>query len=132
MAHVGSGTVAVVGQGLDHDSDAAGAVALVGHCFVLGLVAALGALDDTLDVIVGHAVGLSLGDQSRQLGVGSGVAAAFLNGNGDLAADFGKDFSAGAVGLFLFTLDIVPFAMSRHGYVPPMFVFTRRPCRAIR
>ncbi len=43
VAQVGSGTVAVVGQGLDHDSHAAGAVALVGDGLVLGLVAALGA-----------------------------------------------------------------------------------------
>ena len=39
VAHVGSRAVAVIGQGLDHDGDAAGAVALVGDCFVLGLVA---------------------------------------------------------------------------------------------
>src|SRR5699024_288175 len=52
VAHVGSGTVAVVGQGLDHDCDAAGAVAFVGDGFVLGAVAALSALDGTLDVVV--------------------------------------------------------------------------------
>ena len=124
VAHVGSRAVAVIGQGLDHDGDAAGAVALVGDCFVLGLVAALGALDDALDVVVGHAVGLGLGDQGSQLGVGSRVAAALLNGNGDLTADLGENLGAGAVGLFLFTFDVIPFAMSGHGKIPLICIHT--------
>ena len=37
--------------------NAAGAVAFVGDCFVLGLIAALSLLDDALDVIVGHGPG---------------------------------------------------------------------------
>lgn len=124
MAHIGRGAVAVVGQGLDHDGDAAGAVTLIGDCLILGLVAALGALDNALDVIVGHAVGLGLGNQSRQLGVGSGVAAALLNGHGDLAADLSENLGAGAVGLFLFTLDVIPFAMSGHGKIPLICIHT--------
>ena len=124
MAHIGRGAVAVVGQGLDHDGDAAGAVTLIGDCLILGLVAALGALDNALDVIVGHAVGLGLGNQSRQLGVGSGIAAALLNGHGDLAADLSENLGAGAVGLFLFTLDVIPFAMSGHGKIPLICIHT--------
>ena len=91
VAQVGSGTVAVVGQGLHHDSNAAGAVAFVGDCFVLGLIAALSLLDDALDVIVGHAHALCLGDQVSQLAVGSRVRAAGTHGNADLAADLSKD-----------------------------------------
>ena len=121
MAQVGSGTVAVVGQGLHHDSNAAGAVAFVGDCFVLGLIAALSLLDDALDVIVGHAHALCLGDQVSQLAVGSGVGAAGTDGNADLAADLGKDLCLCAVSLLLLALDIVPFAMSRHGKEPPVF-----------
>ena len=121
VAQVGSGTVAVVGQGLDHDRHAAGAVTLVGDCLVLGLIAALGFLDDALDVIVGHAHALCLGDQVSQLAVGSGVGAAGTDSHADLAADLGKDFRLCAVGLFLFALNIVPFAMSRHGKEPPKY-----------
>ena len=121
MAQVGSGTVAVVGQGLHHDSHAAGAVTLVGDCLVLGLVAALSLLDDALDVVVGHAHTLCLGDQVCQLAVGSGVRAAHTHGNADFTADLGKDLCACAVGLFLLALDVVPFAMSGHGNEPPKF-----------
>ena len=124
VAHIGRGTVAVVGQGLDHDRDAAGAVALVGHCFVLGLVAALSALDDALDVIVGYAVGLGLRDQRGQLGVGGGVAAALFNSDRDLTADLGENLGAGAVGLFLFAFNVVPFAMSGHGMIPLICIHT--------
>ena len=115
VAQVGSGTVAVVGQGLDHDSNAAGAVALVGDGLELGLITALSLLDDALDVIVGHAHALCLGDQVCQLAVGSRVGAAVTDGNADLAADLGKDLCSCAIGLFLLALNVVPFAMSRHG-----------------
>ena len=125
MAHVGSGTVAVIGQGFDHNGNAAGAVTFIGNCFVLGLIAALGALDDALNVIIRHTVRLSLSNQGCQLGVGSGVAAALLNGHGDLAADLSENLGAGAVGLFLFTLDVIPFAMSGHGKIPSFSRFNR-------
>ena len=118
VAHVGSRAVAVIGQGLDHNGDAAGAITLIGDCLILGLVATLGALDDTLDVVVRHTVGLGLGDQRSQLGVGGGVAAALLNGNGDLTADLGENLGAGAVSLFLFAFNVIPFAMSGHGKSP--------------
>ena len=50
-AHVGGGAVAVVGQDLDDDGDAAGAVALVAN-LVIGLgIAALRLLDGAVDRI---------------------------------------------------------------------------------
>ena len=73
MAHIGRGAVAVVGQSLDHDGDAAGAVTLIGDCLILGLVAALGALDNALDVIVGHAVGLALAIRAASLELEAGL-----------------------------------------------------------
>src|SRR5699024_6991592 len=114
VAHIGRGAVAVVGQRFHHDRHAAGAVTLIGHGLVLGLVAALSALDDALDVVVGHAVGLGLADQRGQLGVGRRVGAALLDGHRDLTADLGKNLGAGAVGFFLLALDVVPLAMSGH------------------
>ena len=131
MAHVGSGTVAVIGQGFDHNGNAAGAVTFIGNCFVLGLIAALGALDDALNVIIRHTVRLSLSNQGCQLGVGSGVAAAFLNGNSDLAADLGENLGTGAIGLFFLALNVIPFAMSGHEN-PPKKLMCNRTLKAVR
>ena len=115
MAQVGSGTIAVVGQGLHHHGDAAGAVAFVGDGFVVVLLAALSALDDALDVIVGHVQALGLGNQVTQLAVAGGVRAAHAHGNADLAANLGEQLGLLAVGLFFLAFDVIPFAMSRHG-----------------
>ena len=53
-AHVGGGAVAVVGQDLDDDGDAAGAIALIAD-LVIGLgVAALRLLDGAVDRILRH------------------------------------------------------------------------------
>ena len=41
-----------------------------------------------------------------------GGAAALFYGHGQLTANLGEDFRLGAVGLFLFPLDVVPFRMS--------------------
>ena len=131
MAHVGSGTVAVIGQGFDHNGNAAGAVTFISNCFVLGLIAALGALDDALNVIIRHTVRLSLSNQGCQLGVGSGVAAAFLNGNSDLAADLGENLGTGAIGLFFLALNVIPFAMSGHEN-PPKKLMCNRTLKAVR
>ena len=131
MAHVGSGTVAVIGQGFDHNGNAAGAVTFIGNCFVLGLIAALGALDDALNVIIRHTVRLSLSNQGCQLGVGSGVAAAFLNGNSDLATDLGENLGTGAIGLFFLALNVIPFAMSGHEN-PPKKLMCNRTLKAVR
>src|SRR5699024_7502366 len=137
VAQVGGGAVAVVGQGLDHDGHAAGAVALVVDGLVLGLVAALGLFDDALDVVIGHVHPLGLADQVGQLAVGGGIGAAVADRHADLAADLGKDLGAGAVGLFLLALDVVPFAMSRHWGKPPSCMFHKaapsvRAARRIR
>ena len=65
-----------------------------------------------LDIVVGDVVGLGLGDQFAQFAVVVGIAAALADGNGHFLADLGKDLCFRGVGLFLFTLDIIPFAMS--------------------
>src|SRR3546814_13300067 len=77
-ALLAGGAVAVVGQRIDDHGDAAGAIALVEHLFVIvGTVAAGAALDGALDGIlrhVGGAGGRSRGTQAR-IGRRGGAAA---------------------------------------------------------
>ena len=80
----------VVGQTLYDNCHAVRTIALVYDGFVVVLVTLAGSLlDDTVDVVVRHVVGLCLCDQITQLGVAVGVGTAFLDANGDLSADLG-------------------------------------------
>ena len=114
VAHIGGGAVPVVGKGLHDHGHAAGAVAFVGDVLEVVVVALAGRLfDDPVDVVVGDVGSLGLGDGVPQAGVRRGVgAAALFYGHGQLTANLGEDFRLGAVGLFLFPLDVVPFRMS--------------------
>ncbi len=89
------GAVAVVGQRLDDDRDAARAVALVADLLVVGVVvAAGGALDRALDVVLGH-VGRARGAiAARRRGLCVGIRHALARGNGDLAAELGEMLGA--------------------------------------
>ena len=70
MADLGRGALAVVGQRLDDDGHAAGAVALVGDgLVVVGVAGAERLVDGALDVVVGHVGGLGLGDDGGEAGV---------------------------------------------------------------
>ena len=53
-AHFARGAVAVVGQRLDDDADAAGTEALVAHLFVIRAARLLALLDGALDIVLGH------------------------------------------------------------------------------
>src|SRR3546814_20405557 len=65
-ALLAGGAVAVVGQRLDDHGDAAGAIALVAHLFVIvGTVAAGAALDGALDGILRHVGGAGGLDRGR-------------------------------------------------------------------
>ena len=122
VADVGRGAVAVVRQGLHQKGGAAGAVSLVKDLFIGVLALAHGLFDDPLDVVVGHVVGLGIGDGVAQLGVGGGVRPALFDGDRDLPAALGEDLGLRAVGLLLLALDVVPLGMSRHG-VSSFFLF---------
>ena len=111
MAQIGRRAVAVVGERLHHHGHAGGTVALVGDALVIVLFAALGLFDDALDVVVGDVHALGLGNEVPQLGIDVGVAAARLYAHGHLTADLCEDLGALAVRLFLFPLDIIPFAV---------------------
>ena len=116
MADLGRGALAVIGQRLDDDGDAAGAVALVGDGLVVVRVAGAERLvDGALDVVVGHIVRLGLGDDGGEAGVIRRVAAAaLLDGDDDLLGDLGERRAALGVCRALGLLDIVPFGMSGH------------------
>ena len=120
MPHIRRRAVAVIGERLDDYSDTVGAVALVLQRLIAVGIAVAGRLfDDALDVVVGHVVGLCLGDGILQLGVGRRVgAAALLDRNRDLTAHLGKNLGLLPVCFFLLALNIVPFRMSGHGLHP--------------
>ena len=117
MAQVGSGTVAVVGQGLDHDSNAAGAVALVGDLLVDGCVraGAKGLVDGRLDLGVGHGDHAGALDGSGEGGVVVRVGVATdLGGNGDVARELGEERRALGVDGRLLVLGGSPLRVSGH------------------
>ena len=96
-AHVGGSAVAVVGQGLAVNGDAAGTVALVHDGFVVrGVLARTESLvDGGLDLVLGQRVALGLLDGGGQRRVVVGVRVATLLGcNGDVARQLGEQGGA--------------------------------------
>ena len=96
-AHVGSGAVAVVGQRLAEDGNAAGAVALVHDGLVVrGVLAGTeGLVDGGLDLVLGQGVALGLLNCGGQRCVVVGVRVATLLGsNGDVARQLGEQRGA--------------------------------------
>ena len=115
MAHIRAGAVAVIGYDIANDSHAAGGIAFINDFFVVDAAAfARGLFDGALNVIVGHVIGLGLGDDIAQLAVAFRVRAALAHSDGDFTADLGKDLAARGVRLALFRLNIMPFGMTGH------------------
>ena len=110
---VGGGAVLVVGQRLDDDRDALGAVALVDDRLErvrVGAVArALG--DRALDVVLRHRVRLRLLDRVLQREVVGRVSPALLRRDDDRARELGEELAALGVGGALLVLDRRPLAM---------------------
>ena len=109
------GAVPVVGQRVDEDGDAAGAVALVRH-FVVGdaFFFAGAAPDGPLDVVGGHVVLLGLGDDRAQARVHVGIAAAVAGRDRQFLDEAREDLAALGVGRALLVLDGVPLGMAGH------------------
>ena len=120
MAHVGSGTVAVVGDGINDDRNAAGRIAFIGDLLV-GHVGQFTArlLDGALNIVIRHIVGFRLGNDVAQLAVGFGVCAAIAHSNRDFTANLGENSAAGSIRLALLRLNIMPLGMPRHQKIPP-------------
>ena len=110
VTDLADGAVFVVGEDVDDEGDAAGAVALVSDLFVADAFELAGsALDGAFDVVGGHVLSFGGGDGAAQAGVAVGIAAAGFGGDGDFLDEAGKDFAAFGVCGALFMLDCRPF-----------------------
>jgi len=120
VAHVGDGAGAVVGEAIDHHRGAADAVALVADLDVVDTLELAGALlDRAVDVVGRHVDVLGLVDRQTQARVEAGVAAAHLGGHCDLLGQPREDAAAFLILAPLAVLDVGPFAVSCHVSVLP-------------
>ena len=111
-AHVGRGTVAVVGQSLAKDSDASRAVAFILNGFVVrGVLAGTESLVNSgLDLVLRQGVALRLFDSSGERRVVLGVrVATFLRSNSDVTGKLGKQSRALSILGSLAVLRCSPF-----------------------
>ena len=106
VAQLADRAVLVVGQRIDDDGRAAGAVGFVGDLFVAdaGFFAGAAA-DGPLDVFGGHVRGLGVRDNRPQPRVHVGIAAAAARRDGQFLDDAGENLAALGVERALFMLD---------------------------
>ena len=121
-ADVGHGAVGVVGSGLHEDGHAVGAVALVHHFLVVGLVLVGGLLDGAFDIFLRHVLTAGCLQQGAEARVAGHVGSAVLDGDGDFLADLGEGLGHVAPTLELSLL--AEFKCSSHG--PDYFWFSMR------
>ena len=114
-AHIGCGAVAVVGQRLDDHGNAAGAIALIAHFFVILRIAAARLVDRALDIVLGHRLRLGRVDREAQAGVHVRIGHAHFRCDGDFAAELGKHRGALLILRALAVHDVLEFAMACHG-----------------
>jgi hypothetical protein len=117
-AHIRRGAVAVVGQRLDDDRDAAGAIALIAHFLVILRVALRCLVDRALDIVLGHGLCLGGVDREAQARVHVRIGHPHLRRDGDFAAELGKHGRALLVLRALAVHDVLEFAMACHGLLP--------------
>ena len=110
MADFARGTVAVIREAVDYNSDSAGSVALVNAVFIVVLFIAAGSLfEKSVDVVVGNIVGFCLLNERRKLRVIRGVRASrFLNADEDFAAYFRENLCSCAVFFAFFAFNRTP------------------------
>ena len=117
-AHFAGGAVAVVGQRLDDDRDAAGRIALVAHLVVILALAAGRLFDGALDVVLGHVLGAGCEHGGAQARVHGRVGQAELRRHGDFARELGEDLGAHRILLALFVHDVLELTVPGHEPVP--------------
>jgi hypothetical protein len=108
------GAVAVVGESLDDDGDAARPVALVAHFLVVLGIAAHRLLDGALDVVLRHVLGAGVLDGEPEPRVHVGVGHAHLRRDGDLLGKLGEELRAPCIGGALLVHDVLELRMSGH------------------
>src|SRR5207248_11632790 len=112
------GSVAVVGQGLDHDRGAARAITLVDRALDRRGVRSLPgpAVNRPLDVLLRHRRVTRLLDGEAERWVGVDVAAAVAGGDGDRARELREELAALGVGGALLVLDRGPLRVTGHSF----------------
>ena len=113
-AHLARRAVAVVGQRLDDERDAAGHAALVAHLVVILAFAARRLLDGAVDIVLGHVLGARGLHGETQARVHRGVGHTHLGGDGDFTRELAEDLGADSVLLPLLVHDVLELTMSRH------------------
>src|SRR5216684_7644936 len=114
------GSVAVVGECIDHDRHTRGSIALVAHFLqLLARELAGAALDRVLDAVGRHVDLASFLHREAQPEVAVGVASPLLGRDRNLATGAGERLATLGVDDGLFVLDAGPFAMARHYSSPP-------------
>ena len=113
-AHRPARAVAVVGERLDDDGDAARPVALVADRLVGLGVGARGLLDGPLDIVLGHVLGARGLDGEPQPRVHLGIGQAVPDGHRDLARELGEQLGAGRVLAALAVHDVLELRMAGH------------------
>ena len=115
MPDLADGAIAVVGEAVDHDGDATGAVALVARLLViLAIELARAALDRALDVVLGQALRPGLVDHEAQARIRIEVAAAHAGSDRDLTDELGEYLAPLGVLGALAELDVGPFTVASH------------------
>src|SRR4051794_592267 len=119
VPHFADGAVLVIGEHLDHDRDAPGAIPLVGDFLVRDArELPRAALDRALDVVGRHVRRLGFRHDRAQPRVLVDVAAAVARRDGQFLDDAREDLAALGVSRALLVLDGVPFGMAGHGETP--------------
>ena len=119
-ADVGCGAVPVVGESLQVERDAAGAVALVGDGLISRRIGARpGALGDrAFDVVPRHRVFARLLDRVLEREVAGRVGTSVARGDDDRPRQLGEELAPLGVGRPLLALDRCPLAMTGQGSPP--------------
>ena len=113
-AHRPARAVAVVGQRLDDDGDAARPIALVADRLVGVGIGARGLLDGALDIVLGHVLRARRLDGEAQARVHLGIGHAVLGGDRDLARELGEQLGPGRVLAALAVHDVLELRMAGH------------------
>ncbi len=113
-AHLAGGAVAVVGQDLDHDRNAAGAVALVADLVVVLSVATQRLLDRAVDVVLRHVLHARCDHRRPQPRVHRRIRHAELGGHGDFARELAEQLGFGRILSPLAVHDVLELGMAGH------------------
>src|SRR5712692_10028308 len=115
MAHLTRSAVAIIGGAFDKYRDPARAITFITDFFVMRALELTGAaLNGAFDIILGHILAQRLVDDGAQPRVMPGIPAPGAGGDGNLADNFGENFTALGVLRPFVAADIGPFTVAGH------------------